>query len=235
MTALLAILKGIAVLAIGLMLRLALVVLVLAAVSVPILLAYLALVELRDLVRRRRGLSMLGGFPWRSGLLHTAGHLWMKPAAAGFRVGIDGIAQRLLPGVVRVALPAEGARLRRGEPIAEVVTRTRRVPLGSPMDAVVENVNHHLQDDPKRLERDPYVGGWLVSLRPARPERERHLCLEGEEAKEWFRSESRWLAGILEQELGTAAADGGEPVVGLEQSLSRAQWAKLTRSFLDAA
>ena len=233
MTTHFAILKGIGVLLIGLTLRLALVVLVLAALSAPILLVYFGVMWLLGAGRRLLGVSELSGLPWRSGLLHTPGHLWLKRCASGFKVGVDGIALRLLPGVERVALPMQGAYVHRGEPIAEVVTASRRVPIPSPMDGTVASVNDGLRRHPKRLLRDPYVRGWLLKLRPQGAEPE--PCMEGAAARDWFRSESRRLAQLLEQEMGVASADGGEPLAAPEKALTKDQWERLTSAFLKAA
>lgn len=233
MTTLFAILQGIGVLLIGLTLRVSLLVLVLAALSVPVLLVYLGVRWLRGAYRRRREFSELSGLPWRSGLLHTRGHLWLKREASGFKLGVDGIAQRLLAGVEAVSLPAVGATLRRGEPIAEVVTASRRVPILAPMDGTVAGVNGLLRRQPKKLARDPYFGGWLLTFKPRKAELE--LCLEGDTARSWFKEESGRLARLLEHELGVAAADGGEPLAAPEKALTKDQWERLTAAFLKAA
>lgn len=93
--------------------------------------------------------------------------------------------------------------------------------------------NRVLQRNPRTLERDPYVGGWLLTLRPRKAEAP--LCLEGTSAREWFGRESRRLAQLLDQEMGVASADGGEPLAGTEKALTKEQWDRLTSAFLKAA
>lgn len=227
-----AVLDAMLVLIVGLMLRLAVFVAVAVAVLVPVFLAVLGLRGILAARRRVLGLSEVGGLPFRSGLLHTAGHLWMKPERAGLRLGLDGLARKLLPGVKRVALPAFGSVVRRGDPIAEVVTESRRVPIAAPMDGTVTGVNRRLQRDPDRLG-DPYVGGWLVKLRPATDDLREFL--RNDLARDWFEGESGALAQLMEQELGVAAADGGQPLVSFESALRPEQWRKLTERFLKAA
>lgn len=233
MTTFFAILQGIGVLVIGLTLRVSLLVLVLAALSVPVLMAYLGVQWLRRVRQRLHGGAEPAGLPRHTGLLHTPGHLWLKPGADGFKVGLDGIAARLLPGVERVALPMAGAYLRRGEPIAEIVTASRRVPIPAPLDGTVARINRVLQRHPRKLERDPYAGGWLLTLRPRKAEAP--LFLEGASAREWFGRESRRLARLLDQEMGVASADGGEPLAAPDKALTREQWDRLTSAFLKAA
>ncbi len=233
MTTLLTILEGIGVLVVGLTLRLALAVLVLAALSLPVLAVYFGVQWIRLRRRGGRGVSRLSGLEWRSGLLHTRGHLWMKSMADGFRIGVDGLAQRLLPGVERVALPMAGARIRRGEPIAEIVTATGRVPIPSPISGTVASINGALQSHPRKLERDPYLGGWLLTLRPESADTGE--CLAGEPSRSWFKTEARRLSRLLEQELGVATADGGELLAAPETVLTKEQWERLTSAFLKAA
>lgn len=233
MTTLLTVLESVAVLLVGLVLRLALFVVVVAAVATPILLALLGVKTIQDLRRRLLGLGELAGMPWRAGLLHTRGHLWLKPEGAALRIGLDGLAQRLLPRVERVALPARGASVKRGETLAEVVTAERRVAIPAPVDGRVARVNESLRRHPDRLERDPYLGGWLVAVQPVAQDRARFL--EGDAARDWFRGENARLGHMFEQQLGLAAADGGEPVVPPERALTEEQWQRLAEAFLKAA
>jgi glycine cleavage system H lipoate-binding protein len=227
------VLEATAVLLVGLLLRVGVFVLVAVALATPVLLAVLGVRWALGVRRRLLGLTEVGGLPWRSGLLHTVGHLWMKPERAGLRLGLDGLAPRLLPGVKRIALPVPGATLRRGDSIAEVVTASGRVPIAVPMDGTVTDVNRSLLRDPERLARDPYLGGWLVKLRPKADDLRDYL--RDSLARSWFEAESQRLARLLEQEMGVAAADGGQPLVSLEKALRREQWESLTERFLKAA
>lgn len=230
MTTLLAFFGTVGVFVVGLVLRFALFVVVVAAVATPILLAIMGVKKVSDLWRRLLGLGELGGLPWRSGLFHTGGHLWLKPEGARLRVGIDGLAQRLVPGVREVSLPAEGTSVKRGEVVAEIVTESRRVPIPAPMDATVTRVNNTLRRHPDRVERDPYLGGWLLSLTPQRNADAGFM--RGELAADWFKAEGARLRRMFEQELGLAAADGGEPLVAPESALRREQWERISSTFL---
>ena len=233
MTTLMTFLDGLWVLVVGLALRLALVVPLLLALLAPVVLVVGAVKLWARLRRRALGLSELAGLPWRRGLLHGPGHLWARRERDGLKLGLDALAQRLLHGVKRVALPMPGAKLERGEPIAEIVTAERRVPIAAPVAGRVTRVNRGVQQHPERLEQDPYVGGWLVTLEPAADEPARFL--QGPQADDWFASESARLSRLLEHELGLASADGGEPVLPPARALTEEQWRKLADDFLRAA
>jgi glycine cleavage system H lipoate-binding protein len=232
-TTLMTFLDGLWTLVVGLALRLALLVPLLLALLAPVVLVVGAVKLGARLRRRALGLSELAGLPWRSGLLHDPGHLWARREREGLKLGLDALAQRLLHGVKRVALPVPGAKLLRGEPIAEIVTAERRVPIPAPLPGTVTRVNNALRDHPERLDQDPYVGGWLVTLEPEADAQGRFL--QGRPADEWFAGESARLSRHLEHELGLAAADGGEPLLPPARQLTEDQWRKLADEFLRAA
>ena len=48
-------------------------------------------------------------------------------------------------------------------------------------------------------------------------------------------SSGRELLVVLVKATFALPADGGEPVAGLDQSLTHEQWDRLTRAFIDAA
>jgi hypothetical protein len=101
------------------------------------------------------------------------------------------------------------------------------------MDGTVTRINRLLQRDPERLSKDPYLRGWLVRLRPASGDLREYL--RDDLARRWFQGEGARLARLLEEEMGVAAADGGQPLVALEKALTPAQWERLSDRFLNAA
>jgi glycine cleavage system H lipoate-binding protein len=217
----------------GLLFRLLIGVAIAAALAAPVVLLVWAVTRAYRLWRRALGMREVAGLSWRRGLLHWPSHLWAKRARDGFRIGLDGVAQRLLPEVKRVALPVRGLQVRKGEPLAEIVTDVRRVPIAAPVDGTVVDANFSLWRHPERLAEDPYLRGWLVTLRPAGADLGQ--VLEGAAATEWFAGESARLSRQLEHELGLAAADGGEPLAPPVRALSEEQWRRLADAFLKAA
>jgi hypothetical protein len=54
----------------------------------------------------------------------------------------------------------------------------------------------------------------------------------GEQARSWLRAEGERLTRFYEDQLGLAAADGGELIGSPETLLTEGQWKILSRSFL---
>jgi hypothetical protein len=84
---------------------------------------------------------------------------------------------------------------------------------------------------PSAINRDPYFGGWLFTVKRAVEPGTR--LLTGEAARKWFGDETLRLTHFVERELGVAAADGGELVGPLPALLPEERWKALTRAFLE--
>jgi glycine cleavage system H protein len=234
MTTLTQVLEATAVFMLGLMARLALALMVVLVLSVPILLALEAWKRFLVLRRRVSGIAEVGGLTWRAGLYYAPGHTWLEQLrSGGVRLGVDGLAQRLLANVRHVVLPRVGAEVHRGQPLAEVTVGDRHVAISAPMDGAVVRVNEALLREPQLLEQDPYGRGWLVAVQPARAEFGRFL--KGEPARDWFRSEGNRLSRFFEHDFGLAAADGGELIVPPQELLDEERWKRLTDAFLKEA
>ena len=177
----------------------------------------------------------MGGLTWRSGLYYAGSHTWLKRERHGsaVRVGLDGLAQHILPEVRAVNLPRPGTRVYQGEPVPEVRCGERRARISSPVEGVVTRVNPALRGDPSLVEREPYAAGWLFALAPA--DLLYTALPTGGSTREWFRRESTRLGRFLERDLGLAAADGGELLLPAASALRDEQWEALTRSFPNAA
>lgn len=233
MTTLTQVLEATVVFMLGLMARLALTLMVVLVLSVPILLALEAWKRFMALRRRASGIADVGGLTWRAGLYYAPGHTWLERLRSGaVRLGVDGLAQRLLSNVRDVVLPRVGTEVHRGQPLAELTVGDRHVAIIAPMDGAVVRVNDAVLREPRLLEEDPYGRGWLVAVQPAKEEFGRFL--RGDPARDWFRSEGNRLSRFFEHDFGLAAADGGELIVPPQELLDEQRWQRLTDEFLKA-
>jgi glycine cleavage system H lipoate-binding protein len=163
------------------------------------------------------------------------GHTWLAPRGArgALAVGIDEIAGRILPSATAVELPARGMEVHRGDPIAVIRAGKRAVRIGAPVDGTILAVNRGARRDPSLVKKDPYGRGWLFLLVPAS---EAWKKLPGGMTGEiWLETERRRLARFVDDELGLAAADGGELVAPAPALLGEEGWRRLLAAFLHAA
>ena len=218
----------------GLLARVLLAVLVIAVIVVPMAMGIYLWKGLSALTRGSFELQRLGHVIWRRNCYYTPGHLWLKPnGAARLLVGLDDLAQRLLPDVAAVQLPVPGSVVRAGDPLGRIHCTGGAIELHAPVSGQVRTVNTGLERDPWLLHSDPYRRGWFVELQPS-DDHYRGFPF-GDVARKWLASEDVRLANFFERQLGVAAADGGELLLPPQQMLTPDQWETIRASFLDIA
>jgi glycine cleavage system H protein len=160
-------------------------------------------------------------------------HTWLERRSRGaLRVGLDEIAQRILPSATAVELPARGMAVHRGDPVAVVRAGRRAVRISSPVDGTIVAVNRRVRRDPGLVKSSSYARGWLFVIAPA-DERWRRLPA-GARAEAFLLSERRRLERFVEGELGLAAADGGDLVAPAPALLGEEGWKRVVSAFLAA-
>jgi glycine cleavage system H protein len=211
------------------------VLLVVLAVLTVVFLAGLSVVRLVQRARRRAlGLTMVDGLMWRAGVYFSEGHSWLQAREGGIlRVGLDDLAQHVISRVSEVMLPEPGRLLRAGEPAAVIRAGKRRALIPAPVSGRVVAINRRVVQSPSRLHTDPYAGGWLYAIQPEDASYAR--LPYGSDSRPWFSREAIRLSQFLEHQLGMAAADGGELVAPGPSLLTESQWDEMTKSFLKSA
>lgn len=97
-------------------------------------------------------------------LLYTEGHEWMRVEDGTATMGITDFAQDALGEVTFVELPEAGAELSQGEEFAVVESLKAASDVYAPASGTVTAVNHLLEDEPNKVNEDPYGDGWLCKL-----------------------------------------------------------------------
>lgn len=214
----------------GLLVRALVAILILAVIVVPLAALISAWTWTMRGIDRAAGLRRVGHVRWRRGCYYTPGHLWLRPLADAVRIGMDDIAQRVLPEIAEVTLPIAGTTVRMGDALGRIRCADGTVVLRAPVAGVVASINHRLEKTPALLHRDPYRRAWLVDLRPKDVD---YTTLPADDrARDWIASEDRRLTEFLEHQLGVAAADGGELTVPPHRLLTPAQWDAVRAGFL---
>lgn len=231
MDAIITFVGSVGIFAVGIVVRLLVFAAIVTVLALPIVLLLGGVEWLAKLRQWTLGVRRVGALLWRPGVYYAPGHTWVAPATLrGVRVGLDDLAQRLVPGVARVTLPAVGSRVRQGLPVATVRTDGHEAPILSPVTGTVTAVNGRVRRDPSLLHRDPYVRGWLFQVSPSEPG---YLRLPREDAaRKWLGDEATRLERLLERELGYAMADGGELVLPAHKLLQSGQWRRVIDAFL---
>ncbi|MBC8476716.1 MAG: glycine cleavage system protein GcvH [Dehalococcoidia bacterium] len=104
------------------------------------------------------------------GLKYNEEHTWLKLEGEGLgRVGITTYAQEQLKEVVFVELPEIGTAVSHMEPFGVIESVKATNDLYSPVSGEVVEVNEALQDEPGRVNEDPYGEGWMVVIKMTNP------------------------------------------------------------------
>lgn len=86
-----------------------------------------------------------------------------------FKVGITDYAQGELGDIVFVELPEEGDSFEQGAVFGTVEAVKAVSDLYMPVSGEIVEVNESLNDDPSRVNADPYGEGWMIKVRVADP------------------------------------------------------------------
>lgn len=231
MDTLLSILESAAVLVAGLTVRVGLLLVVLAVLSVPVFLLVTGMKGVDAIRRRLMGVMRVGRLFWSDQVYYAPGHTWIRPVSRQKAlVGIDDLAQRLLASPMGLKLPAPGTVVREGQPVGEIRTAGRRAAIVSPISGVVTRVNEAVREDASLVHRDPYSRGWLFAVMPSDAAFQKLPA--GRAARAWLSGEEQRLTSFYETQLGVAAADGGDFIDHPPALLTDEQWQALTREFL---
>jgi hypothetical protein len=215
------ILQAVGVFLVGLAARLGVVVLVMALLASPALLWLAGVWAWRTVRPRVQGLRRAGHTLYRPGPRYAAGHTWLAREDGALRVGIDGVAQDLLPWALGVELPAPGTRLHEGDVAAVISCGGQEARVAAPVSGRIVKVNAE-----RSLARE---GG---RLRP-------RLALRHRAHRRALVHAARRRAG---PHLARPRVGAPRPLPGGPARLRRAaapqlpqrDWDELTRSFLHA-
>jgi glycine cleavage system H lipoate-binding protein len=225
------ILQSIGVFLAGALARFGVFLLMLAVVVLPALAIALAIRGVQARRERALGIRRVAGVLFRPDVSYAPGHTWLNRRRTGaLELGIDDLAQRLLPSVTAVELARPGTHVERGQTVATLHGGGRAVAIPSPIAGTIAGVNAAVVRDPALVKREGYGKGWLVAIAPA--DRAWEALPRAQEAESFLRGESARWGRFLEDRLGFAAADGGELVAPAPWVVGEEGWQALTREFL---
>jgi glycine cleavage system H protein len=105
----------------------------------------------------------------REGLHYTNEHEWILVEDGIATIGITDFAQNSLSDLVYVELPEVGTEISKGDTPVIVESCKAASDVYAPLSGKVVEVNQSLTNDPGKVNREPYDGGWLIKVRLADP------------------------------------------------------------------
>ena len=154
-------------------------------------------------------------------------HFWLDAEESGLcHIGIDGF-------LADVAGKADGITFVTVHgthcPAVALTIHGVEWPMSFPNPLMIQKVNSRVRSDPARLTADPYGAGWLFEGLEL-PGRTRAGLVSGRQAAAWQAEEQERLTQEI-HETHAPGCDGGSPVRGVAQLLSRPNLVCLLQHF----
>ena len=123
------------------------------------------------------------------GLYYSKDHEWLRVEGDAGTVGITDHAQHSLGDVVYVELPKAGETFEAHATFGSVESVKAVSELFLPVAGEVTEVNQSLNDEPEKVNNDPYGEGWMLKVRLA-SRGEVDSLLSAAEYEDYIKSES---------------------------------------------
>lgn len=105
-----------------------------------------------------------------SELKYTKDHEWVKVEDDHVYVGITDFAQSELGDVIYVDIEAEGDEYGAGEVFGTVEAVKTVSDLYMPISGEVVEVNSKLEEEPEKVNEEPYGAGWMIKIKMSKKE-----------------------------------------------------------------
>ena len=102
-------------------------------------------------------------------LQYSKDHEWVRVDGDTGTIGITDHAQNSLGDVVYVELPKPGETFAAHESFGSVESVKAVSEIFTPVSGEIVEVNESLQDEPEKVNTDPYGDGWMIRIRMKSP------------------------------------------------------------------
>ena len=102
-------------------------------------------------------------------LRYTKDHEWVRVDGDTAIIGITDHAQEQLGDVVYVELPKAGESFAANESFGSVESVKAVSEIFTPVSGEVAEVNESLNDEPEKVNKDPYGDGWMIKMKMSSP------------------------------------------------------------------
>lgn len=102
-------------------------------------------------------------------LRYAEDHEWVRSGGQEATIGISDYAQDQLGDVVFVELPIVGDTFAKGEEFGTVESVKAVSELYMPVGGEIVAVNEALEEEPERVNNEPYQGGWMIRVKVSDP------------------------------------------------------------------
>ena len=103
-------------------------------------------------------------------VLYSKDHEYVRSVDQKVIIGITDYAQDQMGDLVFLELPQAGDRFQAGEVFGTIESVKAVIEVYMPLAGEVIEVNNSLEDAPEKVNKSPYVEGWMIGIRPDHPD-----------------------------------------------------------------
>lgn len=173
------------------------------------------------------------------GLYYSKGHTWLNFEEDGkLKLGIDDFINKVLKPRKMIFLRNEGEKVKKGEPILEVLTNSSRVKIYSPISGIIHSTNQKIIENPDLVRENPYRENWFFEIEPEDFKSNIESLKIGKEVVNWMKAEVTRFKDLLAHLspkpslVGATLYDGGNIVEGVAKLLDDSSLSRFEEEFL---
>ncbi len=103
-------------------------------------------------------------------LKYTKDHEWIKAEGDTAYVGVTDYAQGELGDVVFIEVETKGEELGKEEVFGTIEAVKTVSDLFMPVSGTIVEVNPLLEEEPEKVNKDPYGDGWIIKIKMSNPD-----------------------------------------------------------------
>jgi len=92
-------------------------------------------------------------------------HHWVKLEGGQARIGLSDFSQSQMGALVYFELPQVGDKVTAGEAYGSMESTKAVSDINAPLSGEVVEINESLEDEPQKVNQDPYGEGWTIKLK----------------------------------------------------------------------
>lgn len=173
------------------------------------------------------------------GIYYSSGHTWLDVNEEGrLRLGMDDFLNKIIKPQKISYKVEEGKKVKKGEPILEVITNHTKLNIYSPIDGYVYSVNRKVIDNINQLKENPYKENWFLEIEPDDTKTALTNLRIGKEVIGWMKNEVNRFKDLLSHLspkpslVGATLYDGGNILEGVVRFLDDFSLKKFEEEFM---
>lgn len=129
------------------------------------------------------------GYAFPDDLKYEANHFWARDAGDLVVTGATEFVSKQAGEITFVDLPQEGDQLTQGKPYGSIESGKWVGRIYAVVSGVVAEVNEVLEDEPEKINDDPYGEGWICKIEPSNRDADMAALMAPDESFKKFVSE----------------------------------------------